>query len=136
MVFRLPFGGINGAYNALGAIAVALNLGIERKIISNTFENFVNIKADDEIIEYKNKTIKIKTISNPTSLSVTLRELHANKNTKVIFCLNDDETDGIDTSWIWDANFNSLSCFEKYRLAAAPTKYNFVKLRDCGFAKD
>ena len=87
MVFKLPFGGIEGAYNALGAIAVAINLGIERKVISDAFEEYNLLKGRDDILTYKNKRIKIKTIKNPTSLSLALRELYANKNTKVVFCL-------------------------------------------------
>ena len=128
MVFKLPFGGIDGAYNALGAIAVAINLGIDRKTISSAFENYDNLKGHDEIFAYKNKRIKIKTVKNPVSLSVALRELYGNKNTKVIFCLNDDVQDGIDTSWIWDANFNSLSCFEN-KVYVCANRFDDMALR-------
>jgi len=128
MVFKLPFGGIHNAYNALGAIAIAINLGIERKVITSAFENYENLKARDDIFEYKNKQIKIKTIKNPTSLSVCLKELYANKNTKVIFCLNDLSEDGIDTSWIWDANFSAMTGFEN-KIYVCSNRFDDMALR-------
>lgn len=128
MVFKLPFGGIEGAYNALGAIAVAINLGIERKVISGAFEEYNLLKGRDDILTYKNKRIKIKTIKNPTSLSLALRELYANKNTKVVFCLNDEKQDGVDTSWIWDANFNSISYFEN-KIYVSANRFDDMALR-------
>ncbi len=128
MVFKLPFGGIEGAYNALGAIAVAINLGIERKVISEAFEEYNLLKGRDDILTYKNKRIKIKTIKNPTSLSLALRELYANKNTKVVFCLSDEIQDGVDTSWIWDANFNSVSYFEN-KIYVSANRFDDMALR-------
>lgn len=128
MVFRIPQGGIESAYNALGAIAVAINLGIERKIISNAFDGFKGISGIDEILNYKDKTIKIKTAKNPTSLSLAIRELYAKKNTKVVFCLNDSLADGIDTSWIWDSNFNSVSQFEN-KIFVSANRFDDMALR-------
>lgn len=128
MVFKLPFGGIEGAYNALGAIAIAINLGIERKVITNAFEDYKLLKGREDILTYKNKQIKIKTIKNPTSLSLALRELYATKNTKIVFCLNDETQDGIDTSWIWDANFNSVSYFEN-KIYVTGNRFDDMALR-------
>ena len=128
MVFKLPLGGVENAYNALGAIAIALYLGIERKVISEAFDDYKFIKGRDEILTYKNKQIKIKTIKNPTSLSVALRELYASKNKKVVFCLNDDGHDGIDTSWIWDANFNAVSFFEN-KIYVSANRFDDMALR-------
>lgn len=128
MVFKTPFGGIDGAYNALGAIAVALNLGIERKTISSAFDDYENLKGHDDIFTYKGKQIKVKTVKNPTSLSIAIRELYANKNTKVVFCLNDETVDGIDTSWIWDANFNPISYFEN-KIYVSSNRFDDMALR-------
>ena len=128
MVFKLPFGGLHNAYNALGAIAIALNLGVERKIITDTFENYRNLKGRDDLFVYKDKQIKIKTIKNPVSLSSCLRELYGNKNTKVVFCLNDAIEDGFDTSWIWDANFNSMTGFEN-KIYVSSNRFDDMALR-------
>ena len=128
MVFKLPFGGVHNAYNALGAIAIALNLGIERKVITEAFENYKSIKARDDIFEYKNKQIKVKTIKNPVSLSCCLRELYANKTTKVVFALNDTIEDGLDTSWIWDADFNSMTGFEN-KVYVCSNRFDDMALR-------
>jgi len=128
MVFKLPFGGLDGAYNALGAIAVAINLGIERKTISEAFSNYDSLKGHDEIFTYKGKNIKVKTVKNPVSLSIAIRELYGSKNTKVVFCLNDEIIDGEDTSWIWDANFNAVSYFEN-KIYVCSNRFDDMALR-------
>lgn len=106
--FKIPMGGVYNAYNALCAISTALVLGIERKIISSAFENYSFIQFRDEIIEYKNKKIKLKTIKNPTSLTESLREVAQSKNIKLVIALNDKTEDGNIGDWIWNANFNSV----------------------------
>ena len=111
-VFKIPFGGVYNAYNALGAIATAFYLKIDRKTITEAFENYENLCARDETIKYKEKDVKIKIIKNPTSLSEAARELYGNKRVKAVFCLDDDIMDGVDTNWIWNANLDSVKNFE------------------------
>ena len=111
-IFKVPLGGVYNAYNALGVISLALVIGMERKIITHALENYRFLRGRDEKIEYQGKEIKIKEIKNPVSLSESLRELVGTKNQKLVFALNDENTDGDDTSWIWDSNFNSLKNFE------------------------
>lgn len=120
MVFKVPIGGLYNAYNALGAIALAINLGTERKVITDALSNYKPIKFRDEVINYQDKKVKLKIIKNPTSLSESIRELYGTKNTKVVFCLNDDKLDGVDTSWIFDANFESLKDFKNKIYITAP----------------
>ena len=111
-VFRIPIGGLSNAYNALGAIALAINLNIDRKSISTAFDEYEFLRARDEIVEFDKKQIKIKVIKNPIALSESIRELLGSKNTKVVFCLNDKEEDGLDPSWMWESNFKPLEGFE------------------------
>ena len=111
-VFKIPTDGIYNAYNALGAIALAICLNIDRKTITKSFENYSYLKARDEIFQHDNKNIKVKVIKNPVSLSESIKELYGSKNIKVVFCISDDDIDGTDTSWIWDANFNAMQGFE------------------------
>ena len=73
-------------------------------------------------------SLLIKTVKNPTSLSLALRELYAKKNTKVVFCLNDTLADGIDTSWIWDSNFNSVTQFEN-KIFVSANRFDDMALR-------
>lgn len=110
--FKIPFGGIDNVYNALAGISLALYLNLSRKVLTNVFENYIPLKAHDEIINIKNKNIKIKIIKNPTSLTEALREIKGKKNLKILFCLNDKIEDGIDTSWIWDSNFEVFKNYE------------------------
>lgn len=110
--FKVPLGGVYNAYNALGAICLALNLNIHRKTVISAFDRFIHLKAHDEIVKFKNKNIKIKIAKNPVSLSEAIKELKGSENTKLVLCFNDDKKDGTDTSWIWDSNFEAIRNFE------------------------
>ncbi len=126
--FKAPVGDLYNAYNALGAIAVALELNIPRKIIAAALENYTPLKNRNELITIKNKNIKIKLTKNPVSLSENLRELYYTKNYKVVFCLNDMPEDGIDTSWIWDSNFSALKGFEN-KVFVSGNRFDDMALR-------
>lgn len=106
--FKVPLGGVYNAYNALCAISLAFVLGFKRKAISQAFENYSPVEFRDQIFEYKNKKIKLKTVVNPTSLTESLRELAQVKNVKVVFAFNDKPEDGFNSDWIWNSNFNSI----------------------------
>lgn len=112
MIFKLPFGGVINAYQALSAIVFALSLNIDRKTIATAFEKYETIKGLDEIIRYKTKEIKIKTFDNATTLNDAILELNNSRDKKVLFCFNSDEEKNIDTSWIWGANFNVFKNYE------------------------
>jgi len=127
-VFRLPFGGVYNAYNALGAIAAAFTLGINRKTITQAFENYEPIEARDKVVKYKEKDIKIKIIKNPVSLSEAARELNGNKTTKAVFCFSDDYADGLDTSWIWDSNLEAVRNFEN-KIYVCGSRFDDMALR-------
>ena len=128
IVFRVPIGGLYNAYNALGAIAVALNCSIERKIISKAFEEYLPLIARDEIVKIQDRKIKIKVIKNQVALSEAAKEAFGSKKTKVVFCLNDDIQDGIDTSWIWDSNLNSFKNFEN-KVYVSSNRFDDMALR-------
>ncbi len=128
MVFKLPLGGTYNAYNALGAIALASVLKIDRKTISEAFDNYEHLKARDEIVTYKGKTVKVKIIQNSTSFSEAALETYGTKNKKLLFVFDSDYEDGIDTSWIWEANLNCLNNFEN-RIYVTGRRYDDMALR-------
>ena len=61
-------------------------------------------------------------------LSCCLRELYGVKNRKVVFCLNDNICDGVDTSWIWDSNLKSLAGFEN-KIYVSANRFDDMALR-------
>ena len=127
--FKMPVGDLYNAYNALGAIAVALELNIPRKIIALALAQCNPIKNRNEVLTIKNKNIKIKLAQNSASLSENLRELyHSDKNYKVVLCLNDALEDGIDTSWIWDSNFSAFRGFEN-KIYVSGNRFDDMALR-------
>ncbi len=110
--FKIPLGGVENAYNALGAIAGAFALGVDRKTISQAFENYKYYYCHDQVINYKNKTVKIKIMKNPTSLTQAVSELYGLSNTKIILCIDDENAQNGDISWIWDSNLEALKNFD------------------------
>lgn len=126
--FKVPLGGVYNAYNALGAIALAIDLKIHRKTIIEAFDKYKPLRAHDEIINYKNRNIKIKIAKNPVSLAENIKELRGDDYSKVVLCLNDDTEDGKDTSWIWNANFNALSGFEN-KIYCCSKRFDDMALR-------
>lgn len=128
MVFKVPLGGVYNAYNALSVIALALMLNIDRKTISFAFENYENLRGRDDILIYKDKKFKIKTIQNLTSLSEAARELIKEKNKKIVFILDSNYANGLDTSWIWESNLNCLDNFEN-RIFITGRRYDDMALR-------
>lgn len=111
-VFKLPFASIANAYDALGAISLALYLNFDIKTIEKAFKNYEGTSMVDERFELANKKIILKEIKNPVSLTQNLSYLYKNNNTKVVFVLDNKIQDGIDTAWIWDSNFDCMKDFE------------------------
>ena len=56
-------------------------------------------------IKIQNRNLKVRLTKNPASWREALNGVSKNK---VILILNAREVDGIDTSWLWDIDFNSL----------------------------
>lgn len=58
-----------------------------------------------EEFKYKNKIIKVILTKNPIGLSQATRIIsYDTRNKTIVHILNDNEADGRDISWIWDAN--------------------------------
>ena len=85
--------------NAQLANVVAKELGAkELKVDEGELERSTAIKI-------QNRNLKVRLTKNPASWREALNGVSKNK---VILILNAREVDGIDTSWLWDVDFNSL----------------------------
>ena len=99
--------GLYNAYNALGAIALCLEYGIDENVIQKALSNYQTIfgRAEKTVIN-GHKTL-IQLIKNPTGASEVLKTV--NKNSNILIAINDNYADGRDVSWLWDAEFEALS---------------------------
>jgi UDP-N-acetylmuramyl tripeptide synthase len=109
---RLPLPGLYNVYNALAAVAAALELGIEPDRIVTALEGMRAAFGRVETIEVAGTQLSILLIKNPAGANEVLRTLRLEAGGAGIdlwIALNDRIADGRDVSWIWDADFELLA---------------------------
>ena len=109
---ELPLPGLYNVYNALAAIAAALELGIAPAAIATSLQQMRAAFGRVETIEVSGKRVSILLIKNPAGANEVLRTLKLEASGERIdlwIGLNDRVADGRDISWIWDADFELLS---------------------------
>jgi UDP-N-acetylmuramyl tripeptide synthase len=109
---RLPLPGLYNVYNALAAVAAALELGIEPQRIAAALEGMRAAFGRVETIEIDGARLSILLIKNPAGANEVLRTLQLEARDGGIdlwIALNDRIADGRDVSWVWDADFELLA---------------------------
>jgi UDP-N-acetylmuramyl tripeptide synthase len=109
---RLPLPGLYNVYNALAAVAAALDLGIGADRIVDALEGMRAAFGRVETIEVGGTQLSILLIKNPAGANEVLRTLRLEATGADIdlwIALNDRIADGRDVSWIWDADFELLA---------------------------
>lgn len=107
--FAINIGGTYNIYNALAAFACAREFGVSSNEIAAAFAKNKRIFGRQELIHYQGKQINIILVKNPVGLNEVLSLLDTEKDHySLAALLNAHHADGIDTSWIWDGNFESL----------------------------
>lgn len=102
--------GLYNVYNALCALAVTKELGMDTSIIYSSLKNQSSHFGRQEIIKIGEKEVKIILVKNPAGYNQSIDTLCLDKrNFSAAFLLNDNYADGRDVSWIWDVNFEKLS---------------------------
>lgn len=107
--FKVPLVGLFNAYNALGAIALAKELGI--KNIQENIQTFKVAFGRSEVKYLNGKRTLIQLIKNPAGASEVLKSVDLESN--ILICINDNYADGRDTSWLWDADFEAIKDAQK-----------------------
>ena len=109
---KLPMPGLYNAYNALAAIAAALDLGVGLDSVRSGLESVRAVFGRVETIEVDGKAVSILLIKNPAGANEVLRTLRLESDGADLdlwIALNDGIADGRDVSWIWDADFELLA---------------------------
>ena len=107
--YEIPLVGLFNAYNALGAVALALELGIEN--IPENLKTFKVAFGRSEVKYLNGKKVLIQLIKNPIGANEVLKTV--DKNSNILIIINDNYADGRDVSWLWDAEFELLKGVEK-----------------------
>ena len=106
---RLHVPGVHNVYNALGALALALNLGVDLKTALVALETYRPVFGRWNLLRRGDSTVQVNLSKNPAGMNQTLRSLRESPGDKaLIFVLNDHIADGRDVSWIWDVDMEEL----------------------------
>lgn len=109
--FKINLVGLYNAYNVLGAVACAMENGIDYQTIKKAVSTYKSIfgRAERRIIN-GHKTL-IQLIKNPTGASEVLKTVDLSSN--IVIAINDNYADGRDISWLWDSDFEQLKKAQK-----------------------
>lgn len=125
----LPLPGLYNVYNALGAAALCLMLGIALRDVVAGLEAVTAAFGRAETVTIGATALQILLIKNPAGANETLRTLALEAGEiDVLAVLNDRIADGRDVSWIWDADFELLGSRVR-RLTCAGTRAAELALR-------
>ncbi len=112
IVLELPLPGLYNVYNALGAVAAGLRLGVAPERIAAALGEMRAAFGRVETIAVAGKPVSILLIKNPAGANEVLRTLRLEAGEERIdlwIALNDRIADGRDVSWVWDADFELLA---------------------------
>jgi UDP-N-acetylmuramoyl-L-alanyl-D-glutamate--2,6-diaminopimelate ligase len=107
--YKINVGGLYNIYNALAAVAVAEHLGVDKPTIKAGFDNSRAVFGRQETFTIGDKECTLVLIKNPVGANQVLDMMKlADHPFSIVALLNANYADGIDTSWIWDANFEEI----------------------------
>ena len=135
---RIEIGGLYNIYNALTAFSVGREFGVTPAQIKKAFESNAQIFGRQEAINVDGKDVTIVLIKNPVGAnSVIDMMLTETDEFSLLALLNANYADGIDTSWIWDAEFEKLHHTNIKAVATGGERYQDlrVRLKMAGFAE-
>ena len=106
---QLALPGLYNVYNALGAAALALALGVSIGEVAAGLERFSAAFGRFERIAIGDRRLLMLLIKNPAGANEIVRTLLEGSTPRVaVIALNDEIADGRDVSWIWDVDFEPL----------------------------
>ncbi|RMC50072.1 Mur ligase family protein [Lactobacillus sp. ESL0263] len=108
--YHINIGGTYNIYNALAAYSVARHFDLDDEEIASAFAKNKRVFGRQELIQYADKDIDLILVKNPVGLDEVLHMLNTEKDDySLVALLNANHADGIDTSWIWDGQFEDLN---------------------------
>lgn len=128
--YQIAIGGLYNIYNALAAYAVGRVFDVSQDDIKKAFEEDRQVFGRQESVNVNGKDVTILLIKNPvgTNSVIDMMETETEPFT-LITLLNANYADGIDTSWIWDAEFERLHNTKLQAIATGGERYKDVTVR-------
>jgi UDP-N-acetylmuramyl tripeptide synthase len=128
---ELPLPGLYNVYNALAAVAAAIELGVAPELLPPALAEMRAAFGRVETIEMSGKRLSILLVKNPAGANEVLRTLRleaGGDGLDLWLGLNDRIADGRDVSWVWDADFELLAGAVR-RVTCAGTRAPEMALR-------
>jgi lipid II isoglutaminyl synthase (glutamine-hydrolysing) len=107
---ELPLPGLYNVYNALGAGALCLALGVPLDAVAAGLQAVAPAFGRAETVDLGGRATSILLVKNPAGANEVLRTLALEGEQLDVFgVLNDNTADGRDISWVWDADWELLA---------------------------
>ncbi|WP_194075002.1 lipid II isoglutaminyl synthase subunit MurT [Streptococcus pyogenes] len=134
--YKINVGGLYNIYNALAAVSVAEFFGVSPEKIKAGFNKSKAVFGRQETFTIGDKSCTLILIKNPVGASQALEMIQlADYPFSLSVLLNANYADGIDTSWIWDANFELITQMPITEINASGVRHSEIarRLRVTGF---
>jgi UDP-N-acetylmuramyl tripeptide synthase len=106
----LPLPGVYNVYNALGAAALCIELGVGLDRVVSGLERVRAAFGRAETLTIDGTELSILLVKNPAGANEILRTLALERSElDLLGALNDRTADGRDVSWVWDADFEIIA---------------------------
>ena len=107
---ELPLPGLYNVYNALGAAALCLSLGVPLGDVVAGLEAVAPAFGRAETLDLDGRAASLLLVKNPAGANEVLRTLALEDGElDVLGVLNDRTADGRDVSWVWDADWELIA---------------------------
>lgn len=128
--FSINIGGTYNIYNALAAFATAREFDVNENEVAAAFQKNKRIFGRQELIKFAGKKINLILVKNPVGLNEVLSLINTEPDSYTLAALlNAEHADGIDTSWIWDADFENLDKNKIKRVIAGGKRHHDMGFR-------
>lgn len=137
--YKINVGGLYNIYNALAAVSVAEFFGVSPEQIKTGFEKSRAVFGRQETFNIGDKSCTLVLIKNPVGASQALDMIKlADYPFSLSVLLNANYADGIDTSWIWDANFEAINEMPITEIYTGGVRHSEIarRLRVTGYPED
>jgi UDP-N-acetylmuramyl tripeptide synthase len=106
----LPLPGVYNVYNALGAAALTLTLGVALNEVVAGLEAVTAAFGRSETVRIGDHKLSLLLVKNPAGANEVIRTLALEPGgLDLLAVLNDRTADGTDVSWVWDADFEVMA---------------------------
>ncbi len=100
---------IYAIYNCAAVLTIMKLLNLDPEAANRVFKSFVLKEGRNEVFALQ-KPCTINLVKNPTGANEVMKYIIAQPGDKnICIFLNDNDQDGHDVSWIWDAHFERLN---------------------------